>query len=172
LQFLKAAAAPPMKLELKVSLFVDIADMFLNINQNDKALAHLLLSKKVRGEKGWKTTDIENKISALALPVDESISIKELLAKCKTIWQGNSGEPKPESQPSTQIRNLKGKIVNYYAEKPFCFIKTADNQSYFCSKDDLPKGIGNDQKVKFDIKPSFDKKKGKNTFKAVNISAA
>lgn len=170
--FIKAALTPPMKLELKVSLVTDIGDLFLLSKRNDYALPHLLLAKSVREEQGWSLGDINDKISTISGTTEGKEEKRTLLNKCKAIWQEFSGRETIETTDSKQTKNLKGKVIQLNNEKPFCFIKTKDNQSYFCSKTDLPKGIKEEQIVKFDLKPSFDKKKNAKTYKAANVSIA
>lgn len=170
--FINAALTPPMKLELKVSLFSDIANLFILLNKKDSALPHFLLAKSVREENGWSLGDLNDKIAHIRDATEEKEEKRTLLNKCKIIWQEFVGKETIGTNDSKQTRNLKGKVINFNNEKPFCFIKTKDHQSYFCSKADLPKGIAEEQVVKFDLKPSFDKKKNENTFKAANISIA
>ena len=58
-----------------------------------------------------------------------------------------------------------------HAERSFCFITAEGGQSYFCLKADLPKGIADGANLVFDAVPSFDKKKNKEAWKAVNVRA-
>ncbi len=165
-----AALHPPMKLELKITLLSDIANLLIKLGKKEQALLHLLLIKAVREENNWSIGDLNEKISSLQVKIDVNNDIKLLLKDCKIIWQDYSGNNSLSSVSSLKEKNLKGKIINLTEGKPFCFIKTNDNQSYFCSKNDLPENACNEQLVSFDIKPSFDKKKNKQTFKAINIT--
>lgn len=168
--YITAAMKPPMKLELKVSLYSDIGDILLTMNQVDAASTHFLLSKAIREEQGWSTRDLDDKLEQLKLDnKGKNLEIRILLNKCKVIWQSFTEVVKVLEKNYTQTKNLKGKVIKLNTGKPFCFIKTKDNQSYFCSKDDLPNELTEGQIVKFDLKPSFDKKKNEKTFQATNI---
>lgn len=166
----KAALQPPMKLELKITLLSDIANLLIKFDKKEHAMLHLLLIKIIREENAWSIGDLNERISSLNVNISTNNDVKSLLKECKIIWQEYSGNNSLSSANSLKAKNLRGKIINLTDEKPFCFIKTNDNQSFFCSKNDLPGSICNEQLVSFDIKPSFDKKKNKQTFKAINIS--
>jgi tetratricopeptide (TPR) repeat protein len=169
-QFLNAALSPPMKLELKVTLFSEIANLLTQLDKKKEALPHLLLTKAVREREGWGIGDLDERIAILGGNSEETLRIDSLLKECQEIWQTLSGRKTSQSEKIRQDKNLKGKVINWDDGKPFCFIKTKDNQSYFCFKDDLPDEISNEQIVKFDLTPSFDKKKNQMSVKAVNIS--
>ena len=66
-------------------------------------------------------------------------------------------------------RVLIGTVNIIDDERPYCFIDTKGSESYFCYKSDLPIDIGNGSQVTFDAVPSFDNKKNKDSWKAVNI---
>ncbi|HMN23963.1 MAG TPA: tetratricopeptide repeat protein [Ignavibacteriaceae bacterium] len=159
-KLIEAAQAPPMKPNLKVSLYSDIGNLLIQLNKKEQALPHLLLSKAIREEEGWGLGDLNDRIANLDLEIKQNIEVKSLIGECKSIWHELSGKNQAKTD-SIQTTNLKGKITNLINEKAFCFIKTKNGQSYFCSKDDLPVGVINEQIVNFDLKPSFDKKKNK-----------
>jgi len=54
-------------------------------------------------------------------------------------------------------------------ERMFCFIVSKTGDSYFCFKADLPEDITDKAILVFDAIPSFDKKKNKQSWKAINI---
>jgi tetratricopeptide (TPR) repeat protein len=171
ISLINAAQTPPMKLELKVSLFSDIGNLLISLNKNDFALPHLLLSKAVREEKGWSVGNLRDKIVQINKDYkDEKIEIKVLLNNCKDVWKEFVEEKNNDVNEPKQTRNLKGKISNLNKDKAFCFIKTKDNQSFFCFKSDLPIGTTTDHILKFDIKQTIDRKKNTTSFKAFNIS--
>lgn len=170
LMFRAGIAPGPMK--NKVSLINDIADLLIVKNKSHEALIHYQLVLCIREEEGWSVSlklsesieKIRDKNPKFKLPE----KIKDLFKHCKVIWKEALGIR--EDDPKwIKTKNLKGKVSLGDPDKPFCFIQTKDHKSFFCSKSDLPDGIKNNQLVSFDLKPSFDKKKGKKTFKAVNI---
>lgn len=166
---IKAAAAPPMKPELKVSLFNDIGSILNQFKNQEHAIEHFRLAKAVREEQGWGPGDLNEKIVNLGGDMNETHDIRTLIRKCQNIWQGYLPQDSSNSKNGKITRGLTGKITGLIDGRPFCFIKTQNNQSYFCSTADLPSQATLNQIVKFDVKPSFDKKKNKETLKAVNI---
>ena len=168
--FVNAALSPPMKLELKVTLLSDIANLLIELDKKEQALPHLLLTKAVREKEGWGIVGLDERIENLGGNAEENLRIDSLLKKCQEIWQDLSGRKIAQNNNNTTKKNLIGKVINLDDGRPFCFIKTRDNQSYFCFKSDLPKGIVDGQIVNFDLIPSFDKKKNQESVKAVSIS--
>ena len=166
---IRAAVAPPMKPELKVALFSDIGSLLVQMNNLDQAIQHFRLAKAVREEQGWGLGDLNEKITNLGGDIDEKNDIRTLIGKCRNIWQGFLPKDSTVLGTSYKMKGLLGKVTGLIDGRPYCFIKTQDNQSYFCSTSDLPKGTTNNQNVRFEVKPSFDKKKNKETLKAVNI---
>ena len=167
---IKAALSPPMKPELKVTLFSDLGSLLVQYKQPNHAIQHFKLAKAVRMEQGWKFEDLDEKIANLGGNILDQTDIRTLLRNCQEIWNGFL----PSNLSSPLIRNkstrgLTGKVTSLIKGRPFCFIISEDSQSYFCRTDDLPSNTKLNQIVKFDIKPSFDKKKNKETLKAVNI---
>lgn len=166
---IKAAVAPPMKPELKVTLFSDIGSLLVQFKNPEQAIEHFRLAKAVREEQGWGLGDLNEKIANLGGDLNGKNEIRTLIGKCQNIWQGFLPKDSSSSVNDKTTKGLIGKVTGLIEGRPFCFIKTQDNQSYFCSTVDLPSATTVNQIVKFDVKPSFDKKKNKETFKAVNI---
>lgn len=166
---IQAALAPPMKPELKVTLFSDIGSLLVQMKNLEQAIPHFRLAKAVREEQGWGIGDLSEKITNLGGDINIGDDIRTLVKKCQTIWQGFIPKDSIVSVNVNKTRRITGNVTGLIDGRPFCFIKTQDNHSYFCSTSDLPKGVIQNQTVKFDIKPSFDKKKNKETLKAVNI---
>lgn len=166
---IKAAVAPPMKPELKVTLFSDIGSILVQFQNAEQALQHYKLAKAVREAQGWSLSDMNEIIVSLGGDASEKVDLKSLINKCHNIWQDYLPKDASSTVDNKKTKGLRGKVINLNDGRPFCFIKTDDNQSYFCSTSNLPNGTTNNQNVRFDIKPSFDKKKNKETFKAVNI---
>lgn len=163
---IKAATSRPMFTSKKVTLYSNIAELFIDQNNDDHAYIHLLLAKNIREENGWGLNDINDKLRLLNPSHNfEGISTKDLEQKCKNIWDSITSQ----SSLDNPQKRITGKIVNLYDDKSFCFIVTEDNKSFFCNKRDLPEGSKSGQTVIFSLKPSFDKKKNKESFSATNI---
>lgn len=172
LKLMFKAAVAPGPVANKVSLFRDLADVIRRKGKTKDALLHYQLVRLIREEQGWLVSDdltgsikrLTEQEAGITLPANTGEGINA----CKKIWFDNVDETdKPRPKPKT--RNLKGKVKFGDPNKPFCFIETKDKEMFFCSKDDLPDGTRHGQLVKFDLKPSFDKKKNEKSYRAVKI---
>jgi tetratricopeptide (TPR) repeat protein len=173
------AAMSQKKLEMLVSLLADIGLMCHELQMPEDARNHMILSKLVRQGQGWSIpSSVDAALSALDRETGKtagSASLKESLAKCRDFWVqmlGKGNDLHTQSLGSETIkRKLQGKLIMGHAERSFCFISAVGGQSYFCLKADLPKGIADGANLIFDAVPSFDKKKNKEAWKAVNVRA-
>jgi tetratricopeptide (TPR) repeat protein len=162
------------RLESLVSLFQDIGDL-CGILQNDvQALNHYLLCKYVREEKGWSIPHaVEKALQTLNAHTNAPENLKDALTSCRQFWYSTLGLSISSHIPKPQKRNIRyavtGKVALGMADRPFCFINTADNFAGFCFKSDLPGDIIDGGIVIFDAIPSFDRKKNRESWKAANI---
>jgi hypothetical protein len=53
--------------------------------------------------------------------------------------------------------------------RPFCFIVTENGEDIFCVNSNLPENSNNGDEVIFDAIPSYDKKKQRDSWKAINL---
>ncbi len=177
LKLMYQAASGHLKLEPMVSLFADIGMLCKEMGKYEEARAHLVLCKYVRNEKGWtmpepiiNTVDDLNKIIGNN---KEPSSLKEALSICRSEWSQLLGKESDLKNLSCKNRKVKkglvGKVSLGRSDRPFCFIIAKDEQSFFCHKSDLPPDITDRNEVTFDVIPSFDKKKNKESWKALNI---
>jgi len=130
-------------------------------------------------EQGWSIPQtinsalvkLDNELPEVALPVD----LKNALTACRKFWLQTAGAQEVSRGPSLRDRKirrlLKGKVKMGPSERPFAFILSDNRDSYFCFKSDLPDGIPDGAFLQFDAIPSFDKKKTRESWKAVNIRA-
>lgn len=173
LQNMYRAANNHARLESMVTLFEDIGILCKELGKNEIAIAHYLLSSLVRREQGWSISDsLKNAIAELNQILDykqEPFSLKEALNICRTEWNKIASEQGTISTKREPKRGLSGKVSLGREDLPFCFISGDDKESYFCFKADLPKEIEDGQKVIFNAIPSFDKKKNKESWKAVDV---
>lgn len=165
------------KLELLVTLFADIGFTCLEFQQREDARNHLLLCKYVRDKEGWSIpqsvcsalSDLDRELEGISYPQN----LKESLELCRLFWLNRLGvtdDPRVQSLKQKTIRTaLKGKLLLGDNKKTFCFILSDGGESFFCLKSDLPKNIVDKSALFFDAIPSFDKKKNKESWKAVNI---
>ena len=77
--------------------------------------------------------------------------------------------PRARSDNRRTRSRLTGRIVAGFSDKSFCFIAVEGEQSIFCHKSELPSGVSDGDEVIFDARPSYDKKKGQESWKASNV---
>jgi len=174
------AASSFRQLGMLVTLFNDIGDLCLKLKKVEEALVHFILEKFVREEKGWKINQTLNSLTASLIPsfpqYEQLSSVKDALSICKEFWK-QAGlhvvDKKPKKSkkfdPKKKRTRLYGSITGLHHEKPFCFILTGNDETIFCLKSDIKGSVNNYDKVVFDALPSFDKKKNKESWKAVNV---
>ncbi|MEN6319371.1 MAG: tetratricopeptide repeat protein [Syntrophaceae bacterium] len=177
LKIMYQAARSNPKLESTVSLFADIGMLCKKMEQYENAIAHLVLCKHTRNEKGWNVPEsITSTINELDNIIGNDVkpsSLKEALKLCRTKWTEVLGEEDTIKAATREKRTVRkgliGKVNLGRSDKSFCFINSDKEQSFFCHKSDLPSDIIDGSDVIFDAIPSFDKKKNKESWKAVNL---
>jgi tetratricopeptide (TPR) repeat protein len=177
LQLMCKAAASHRRLESLVSLFSDIGFLCNELQQKEEARNHLTLCKYIREEKGWSIPNslnsaiakLDTELSNVAAPTDFATALET----CKKFWFRSVGALEDSHRPSLKNRGirrmLQGKLNMGQPDKSFCFISSANRESYFCLKGDLPRGVTNGAMLEFDAIPSFDKKKNRESWKAINV---
>lgn len=177
LNLMYQAAKSNPKLESMVSLFMDIGMLCMTTQQYEDARVHLLLCEYIRNEKGWSVPQsLMNTINELDRTIvnsDKPPSLKEALSICRTKWiklvDKNYNSEEPLLNKRTARKGLVGKISLGNYARPFCFINSEGDESFFCKKSDLPSDSADGAEVIFDAIPSFDKKKNKESWRASNI---
>ena len=176
LKLMYQAASSNPKLESMVSLFADIGMLCKTLELYDDARAHLALYEYIRKEKGWRVpesiTDTINELNRIIGNNDKPSSLKESLSLCRTKWNQllDKDNPKEFSLKKRMVeKGLVGKVSLDQHDRPFCFINSEGDQSFFCFKSDLPADTKDGSEVIFDAIPSFDKKKNKESWKASNL---
>jgi tetratricopeptide (TPR) repeat protein len=170
------AAQANKKLSSLISVFAEIGILCREMGRKEDARIHLVLCKCLREENGWS---IPQNISLALAEIEKelgngagSIDTKAALLQCQQFWTRTVGAKHDLHEPSLKTRGvrkfLQGKLIMGQPDKPFCFIHDT-KESYFCLKGDLPKGVMDGSSLLFDAVPSFDKKKGRESWKAVNV---
>ena len=171
LELMYEAASSNSKLEGMVKLFEEIGTIAEELNRSTESLSHLYLAKYIREKNGWKLSqNLSSQLQKVgqAVPnVTPPADLKQALAKCRNIW--NQHSPKSAAPKNIARRELKGKVAIGSPDRPFCFIRIDGSENYFCFKSELPAGAKDGDHVVFDIVPSYDKKKQKDSWKAVNV---
>lgn len=157
------AANSTFKLELIVTLLLDIGLMLKELSRYGEAKAHFYLCKHIREKNGWSVPDeLMKQISELGAPYDFETALKI----CKAEWKKSSGI----SAVNVEQKKLKGRVNLGPEIRFFCFIIGDDKEGYFCKKSDLPQDIQDGEQVLFTAIKSFDRKKNKEGWKAIRIT--
>ena len=164
------AALSNIKLEMMVKLFSDLAIIFMEMGESEKARAHCHLEKFVRDDNDWP---ISVTLSALTKKLDSELldnpaplSKQEALSACRTVWKEICGIDPIKNR--IKKKGLVGKIA-IPDNKSFCFINTKDGLSAICFSKDIPADMTNGETVIFDAISSFDKKKNRDSWKAIKV---
>lgn len=176
LKLMYRAANSHSKLETMVKLFADIGFLCKKMGKNVEARDHLILSKLIREKNGWLVDNVmQSAIQDLNMIVGNtaSMSASEAVKICRAHWislLGNKHCQKNSNRDHKEAgKRLTGKVSLGKADRPFCFILGENKESFFCFKSSLPSEIREGDKVEFTAVPSFDKKKGMESWKAVNV---
>jgi len=164
------AALSNSKLEMMIKLFSDIAEVCIENKDLRKALSHYYLEKFIRENNGWP---VPTSLSESIYSLDKNFAKEEVpqskeqaFLNCKSFWGKTCGIDKSKTVKKS---GLVGKIT-VVKEKSFCFVNTKDGLSAICFPKDISGDVNNGDMVTFDIISSFDKKKNKESWKAIKIN--
>ncbi len=150
--------------EFKWELFCLIGLILKSKGYMDIAKKHILLSAKVREEKGWKIPEkLALLIEEFNLDPSSVPSSKELLTELKKHWISLKFSDKPKFTGAIKKILPNGKAGFIQGEKGKSYYFRV--KSYKGHRDDLEEGVP----VSFYLEKSFDHKKGKESEEAVRI---
>ena len=170
LTVLCTAALSNIKLEMMVKLFSDLSVIFMEMGDSEKARAHCYLEKFVRDDNDWPISSdlaaLTKRLDSELLEAPAPLSKQEALSVCRTFWKEICGTDPIKSR--IKKKGLVG-IIAIPENKSFCFINTKDGLSAICFSKNIPANVTNGETVIFDAIPSFDKKKNRDSWKAIKI---
>lgn len=174
LKLMCQAALSNNKLDVMVTMLKEIGLLLKEISENDFARVHLTLASLVRHERGWSipeiVTDSLKELNAIIGDENAPQTIREAMSFCRPVWEKYAGDIQTKHKDKRKPKmGMVGKISIGKPENPFCFIADENKESYFCYKSNLPEGAHNGMMVCFKAIPSFDNKKNKESWKAVDI---
>ncbi|WP_436401777.1 DUF7017 domain-containing protein [Bacillus cereus] len=175
LQKMYKAASFAFRLEGILSMLQDIALINKELNRKEEAFYHLQLCKTIREKNGWMVSEqLLRNLQELnkAEEYPSKIEFREARRRCEGYWGKNEVTSKRQKERKKVRKGLKGKLTQVKEAVPFCFIQTKENESFFCYVNDVEGQLGNGTLVTFDVIPAFDKKKQKESWKAINVSLA
>lgn len=167
----------PQEDKFKVKNFELIAEVLFHLQKPQEAMAFLAFARSIREELGWQIPptllalenlfkseipDYENLIQNI--PSDP----KKLTTICRSYWVDENKAT--NTSPNTSERH-RGKVTSFNPERNYAFIEPDDgSNSIIVYSNDLPENCAfSGAKVEYSRIPSFDKKKNRESFKAVNL---
>lgn len=154
------------KIESKINILKSIAELTYEFKDYNTSFIFYSYYKEVRDNQSWgEKFDVSEKINELKSMVDKKyVDLGTYKNECRKIWQ--RGTLNRSDLLSTKH---EGHLLLMDESKSFCFIKTKD-ENYFCSKNDLPAGAKNGDRVSFFLKKSFNNKKNEESVSACKVS--
>ncbi len=152
------------QLKMKVKTLNLLADILDKKGENENATSLLVLNRMIRVKNKWKC---EKELIDRTEQEFKNNNYQTILNKCRKIWGEKVNKP---IKSKSEI--CKGKILKILPGNGAGFIKMDNNRQYFFSFRDIK---GNKDKfiegfnVSFNIVMGFDKKKNRESEKAVNI---
>ena len=167
----EAVLSSPQAEESKLGAFATLVRVALDLGKLDVAAAHVALVRMIRSLNGWRipaeVEQYEQRIRTALARADQNApsipdDISELRALCRRYWQEGIYCGMPRYQ---------GTIKPYPNGRGFAYIKRDDGgEDVFVLVRDLPvDGIQPGCRVEFTLVECFDKKKERNSVRAVGI---
>jgi tetratricopeptide (TPR) repeat protein len=161
-----SAALMPGEKKAKVNLYLLLAKLFLADGREEQARIHVALTVGTRKEEGWSLPEELTRLAQrLGVSLDSGGQEGErLYGICRECWQREASEGK-------QWR--KGVVINIPEGAHFAFIKCEDfEENIFVLQRDLPPAAcRKGARVRFIEEASFDKKKNRESFRAIEVQA-
>lgn len=159
--------------KIMVKNYHRIGNICLELGREKEALCHFLLSKLIREKEGWSIPeDLESSIEILSnsFPDVYNIdSVSQMFSNCQEFWNEDAIiNIKDQKKDKIENKTFSGILNLGHANKPFCFINTSE-ESIICNKSILPSYLKNNDKVKCVAIPSYDKKKQKDSWRAIKV---
>jgi len=167
------AAILNKSMKIMIKIYHKIGELCIELGKDKEALYHFILSKLIREREGWTVPeDIEASIKQMSesFPNISNISsINQIFSHCLELWKVDGNiKPKIQEKKKSKTRIFKGVMNLGYQSQPFCFINTG-KESIICSKSILPSNIKDNDQVKCEAIPSYDKKKQRDSWKAIKV---
>ncbi len=163
LEFGIEAALNKGRIENKWKLIWHIGKLFLRNNEKKIALKHFILADMLVQEQGWsQNSELLNDIAGLDCGVDQNKA--KLIKELQAFWQNKKYD-------GNELKS--GVVAKMLPHGKAGFIKTNKDKSYYFHVRNLQgrkKSIKIGLPVSFYLADSYDKKRQKKTFEAVNIT--
>ncbi len=156
----------------KVNLFVLLAELGLALDHVEFAAYHIALTKSIRSREGWPVKEdlmrLERQVNATSVdigPILLSADSRQLFSACQTEWR---------KYVTARRARHTGRICNLPDGKNFAFIAPdtgGENIHVFLRE--IPRAAQTlGARVEYSLEPSFDHKKNRESFRAVDVRLA
>ena len=167
------AASLNKSVKMMVNVYYRIGRLCNEMGKEKEALCHYILCKLIREKEGWAVPeDLEESIFQLSdsFPeISQIKSIKNIFLRCQDIWEVEGPKIiKIQKRKKSITKIFKGTLKLGRQNQPFCFINT-EKESIICNKSILPSNIKDNDKVKCEAIPSYNKKKQRESWKAIKV---
>ena len=173
LKMLYRAAILNKSKKIMVKNYQRIGDLCIELGKDKEALYHFILSKLIREKEGWTVSeDITSSIQKFSnsySDIYEINSINTIFSLCQKLWE-TVVDTQTNNQKMVKLKTklFKGVLSLGRKNQPFSFINTG-RVSIICNKSILPSNIKDNDQVRCEAMPSYDKKKQKESWKAIKV---
>lgn len=162
------AAQANGELKTKVNLFQLMARILLVKGNRDGASAHAYFAAQLRTEQGWGVPDDLSELLCSLNVQSEGHDTGSLLDICRKYW---SNQIMSSDSGKDSKKRYNGILLLKNSQLPFAFIKSDDfEENVYVKMADVPDNLRHDSaQISFYIQSSFDTKKNRESFRAVEI---
>ncbi len=164
------AVLNPQGDQYKLGYFLTMAEISLALKNPVAAAESLALAKAVRQKEEWsiptRLTQLEQQTRDALITQGQSWpelpqDIKSLSQLCAEHWKTKANEG---------LKRVTGRVGRLFPDKKHTFLRRDDGEKpVFVLLRDLPKDCAEGDKVEFALKPSFDRKKNEESFRAADV---
>lgn len=162
----------------KVNLWELMSRASLALGMPDAALHHAGLMEAIRKERDWPLRPSHRELISKVLAENNLEQMpkrpsREWKSLCRDHWQIKSASTFRNEAPQAQGQQLDGRVVSWDESKSFAFIAPASKgEAVFVLVQDLPEDLRhNGAKVKFRTIRHFDKRRNRDSIRAVQVEA-
>jgi len=167
------AAIANKQIKTMVNIYYSIGKLCTELGKDKEALNHFVLCKLIREREGWTVPEyIESSIKLLSnsFPDIPNInSINQIVSNCREFWKnGRLNNSEFQKTKRKKVKKFNGILSMGHQNQLYCFINT-ETESIICNKSILPSNIRDNDTVECEAVPSYDKKKQRESWKAIKV---
>ncbi|EHQ34535.1 DUF7017 domain-containing protein [Methanoplanus limicola] len=173
LYYLVKSVTGSQKPEFLVGYYADLGDVFRKIGMDNEARNHYLLAAAVRAKNKWTIPQtLQKSLEDMQIGSFDG-NVGELLSICNDYWMKylDAGDEFKREIPKEEPieTDIVGIIYLGYEEREYFFVNPPGSEGIIGFKNELTEDIKDRCQVIFDVVPSFNKKRGEWSEKAVNV---